>query len=91
MMKPIKTEWCNNILELGYCFINDCKFVHYKEELNEIKINNYKKEYCLSYHENGICYYGKRCSFIHDNILENELKIKSKKRLKVFENITNKN
>ena len=85
---------------------NKCRFAHGDDELViKEKINNYKRKLCKSFFNEGFCNYGIRCNFQHDQRKFSEIKLPfyyinlfifqkpkltSGKRLKVFEDITNK-
>ena len=84
---------------------NKCRYAHGKDDLViKEKINNYKRKLCKSFFKEGFCTYGIRCNFQHDQRKLSDIKLsyyyinlliykKSKgitrKRLKVFEEITN--
>ena len=76
-----KTELCKSFMENHFCqYGNKCRYAHGKDDLViKEKINNYKRKLCKSFFKEGFCTYG--------------IRWKSKgiirKRLKVFEEITN--
>ena len=74
-----KTEFCRNALEKGYCQFGDfCHFAHNDDELRPRSLDpKYKTSKCRSYHgSNGICYYAKRCDYIHGESAEELMRIR---------------
>ena len=84
-----KTELCRSWEERGTCeYGKDCLFAHGVSELRQMERHPlYKTELCKTFHETGTCSYGVRCKFRHQ-IQREKKRIKSKKRLPVFDEIT---
>ncbi|KAJ6220643.1 hypothetical protein RDWZM_006455 [Blomia tropicalis] len=75
-----KTEMCRNMAETSSCpFGVECRFAHAIDELRPFQLGSkhtkYKTAPCNEF-EKEICYYGKRCWFIHQTD-SSELVIKS--------------
>jgi hypothetical protein len=74
-----KTELCRNVIEKGYCQFGDfCHFAHEDSELRPRSLDpKYKTSNCRSYHgASGICYYAKRCDYIHGESAEELMRIR---------------
>ena len=91
--KLYKTELCRSFEKSGRCsYHNKCQFAHGAAELKAMSVvPNYKTKQCDNF-RTGLCYYGKRCCFIHLESRRHSLEVlpiaaASPARLRVFKAI----
>lgn len=104
--RNIKLSFARVGLKMGFVYmgINVGLLMEKRSFFKKIITNNYKRKLCKSFKESGICLYGARCNFQHNDkklcdikllyyfcnlFLRNEITLT--RRLQIFEDISNLN